>query len=296
MAGLLAESRLMTAGRTLYRQNETNWDLPMSRIGKLKAGGYIILRDYADGLFPPKFEDQQKAYDAEKEYCVTLPGMDSERLRMVGMQKPFWSAKALRSFMGDFIRLAGHFADLGIRPRSRILELGCGKGWMAEALAQMGYDVLGTTLAEMDVAENRAAVADALLSGLATWTKRCALFLVRDDFAIGWKAHGEMLDERLPCVLVPLAANSVFRTAVTEGLFTGEAPPATIHDYLRRAFDQGETTLLLTAAVKIDKPVVNIVYGEPTRALTPADCDQIRRLCEKAAETYARLAVAKRSA
>ena len=151
MAGLLAESRLMTAGRTLYRQNETNWDLPMSRIGKLKAGGYIILRDYADGLFPPKFEDQQKAYDAEKEYCVTLPGMDSERLRMVGMQKPFWSAKALRSFMGDFIRLAGHFADLGIRPRSRILELGCGKGWMAEALAQMGYDVLGTTLAEMDV-------------------------------------------------------------------------------------------------------------------------------------------------
>lgn len=151
-------------------------------------------------------------------------------------------------------------------------------------------------MAEMDAAENRAAVADALLSGLATWTSRCALFLVRDDFAIGWKAHGEMLDERLPCVLVPLAANSIFRTAVTEGLFTGEAPPATIHDYLRRAFGQAETTLLLTAAVKIGKRVVNIVYGEPTRALTPADCDHIRRLCAKAAETYARLAVAKRSA
>lgn len=149
-------------------------------------------------------------------------------------------------------------------------------------------------IAEMDTAENRTTVADALLGGLARFTSRCALFLVREDFAIGWKAHGEMLDEKLPCVLVPLGANSIFRTAATEGLFTGEAPPATLHEYLQRSFGQTEKTLLLAAAVKIGARVVNIVYGEPTQPLSPEDCEQIRTLCAKAAENYARLAMAKR--
>ena len=111
LAAHLAESRLLTTGRELYRRNERDWELPMNKWGKLKAGGYIILRDYADGLFPPRFEDQQKAYDAEKQYAVALPGLGQERIRALGMQKPFWTARALRSFMRGFIRLDGHEVD-----------------------------------------------------------------------------------------------------------------------------------------------------------------------------------------
>ena len=68
------------------------------------------------------------------------------------MRKPFWSARAIRHFMGMFARLAAAFHTLGVRPPQSVLELGCGKGWMAEMLAQMGYRVLGTTLTEIDVA------------------------------------------------------------------------------------------------------------------------------------------------
>ena len=42
-------------------------------------------------------------------------------------------------------------AQLGIGPSNRLLELGCGAGWMAEYFAMMEYDVAGTTIAPPDV-------------------------------------------------------------------------------------------------------------------------------------------------
>lgn len=141
----------MASGRALYRRNEAAWDMPMNHFAKLKAGGYIILRDHADGLFPPRFQDQQKAYDAEKNYVKGLPGLDQEAIRLNGMKKPYWSAEAVRMYLGDFSRLIGIFSKLGVNPGCRLLELGCATGWMSEPLAQMGYDVLGTTISDLDV-------------------------------------------------------------------------------------------------------------------------------------------------
>jgi 2-polyprenyl-3-methyl-5-hydroxy-6-metoxy-1,4-benzoquinol methylase len=40
-----------------------------------------------------------------------------------------------------------------VSPSAKILELGCGSGWMAEFLAVMGYDMTGTEIAEEEITD-----------------------------------------------------------------------------------------------------------------------------------------------
>ena len=39
-----------------------------------------MLHDYAKGLFPPTFPDQQQAYLAEKSFRSAIPGLDAEQV------------------------------------------------------------------------------------------------------------------------------------------------------------------------------------------------------------------------
>ena len=61
VAGWLAAGPWCGPARRLMEQNLVRYDLPLSKVGKVAAGSWLILRDYADGLFPPRFEDQQAA-------------------------------------------------------------------------------------------------------------------------------------------------------------------------------------------------------------------------------------------
>ncbi len=54
-------------------ENSKNWNLSLSKLGKLQAGMYLILEDYSQGLFPPKFEDQAKTY-AGSVIALPCPG------------------------------------------------------------------------------------------------------------------------------------------------------------------------------------------------------------------------------
>ena len=80
-AGLLADSFLFRKGKTSWAANEKNWNLPLSKAGKVLTGGYIILKDYSTGRFPPTFPDQQRAYDNEIEIRNNLPGMSSAEVK-----------------------------------------------------------------------------------------------------------------------------------------------------------------------------------------------------------------------
>jgi 2-polyprenyl-3-methyl-5-hydroxy-6-metoxy-1,4-benzoquinol methylase len=159
LAGWLASSPLTAPGRRLMEANLRDYHLPLSKSGKLAAGSWLILRDYADGRFPPTFADQQKAYQGEIDYFASIPGSARERMIADHVVKPFWNAHWLGKYMGDLVRLLGLFEKLGIPPHARLLELGCGCGWMAECLAIHGFDVTGTTIAPDDVqiGEQRAA-------------------------------------------------------------------------------------------------------------------------------------------
>lgn len=151
VAAAFAESPLIRHGRRLWLENTRNWNLPLNKLQKLAAGAYIILRDYADGRFPPTFEDQQRAYDAEVDYRNSLPGLTPEQVRTFDMQKPFWYGPKTRYYFRQFIEVTEAFLKCGVKPGARLLELGCGTGWMAEFLALMGFDCLGTTISPEDV-------------------------------------------------------------------------------------------------------------------------------------------------
>lgn len=151
-AGVLARSFLLSPGRKLFETNKTNYNLPMSKLQKLMCGMYIILLDYADGLFPPTFEDQAKAYEAEVNLRDSMPGVTADEYEAAELRKPFWGAHLYRRYSGGFNRLLALWEAHQVQRGSLLLELGCGSGWMAEFLALVGYRVVGTTISPIDVA------------------------------------------------------------------------------------------------------------------------------------------------
>jgi 2-polyprenyl-3-methyl-5-hydroxy-6-metoxy-1,4-benzoquinol methylase len=151
MAGLFASSFLFRRGRALWEKNARDWNYPLSKFDKLWCGGYLIASDFAAGAFPPRFEDQAQAYQNEIDYHTSLPGLELADLQRSQITKPFWNADACARFLGDFNRLFHTLEAHGVKPRQRLLELGCGSGWMAEMLAQAGYAVVGTTISRHDV-------------------------------------------------------------------------------------------------------------------------------------------------
>jgi 2-polyprenyl-3-methyl-5-hydroxy-6-metoxy-1,4-benzoquinol methylase len=146
---LLANSALLRRGRCLYEENERNWELPLGKIDKLWAGAYVILRDYGVGRFPPTFLNQAAAYQAEIDYSTCLPGLSQAEVTDIESRKPFNFSGA--DYLPRFHLVMRTFARLGIRPPARLLELGCGSGWMAEFLATMRFDVTGSTIARNDI-------------------------------------------------------------------------------------------------------------------------------------------------
>ena len=152
-AGALANSPLLRRGRHLFVENSSNWNFPLSKLGKLEAGAWLILDDYSKGVFPPQFIDQQKTYQAEKEYHSSVPGMTSAQVRRDNQTKPFWPGKSGRRYINHYTKLTEVLERIGVNPPAKLLELGCGAGWMAEFLAILGYEVCGTTISDIDIGD-----------------------------------------------------------------------------------------------------------------------------------------------
>jgi 2-polyprenyl-3-methyl-5-hydroxy-6-metoxy-1,4-benzoquinol methylase len=147
---MLAESIPLRNGRKLWQANATDYRLPLTKFRKLQAGLYIILRDYCDGRFPPRHDRRDDVHGAELAYATSLPGMSLEDVAVSGMRKPFWFGRNLRKYLDEFAHLVQAFESHGLLPPQRVLELGCGHGWMAEFLAVTGFDVTATTICPGD--------------------------------------------------------------------------------------------------------------------------------------------------
>lgn len=151
LAAVLAESIPLRPGKRLFQENTRNYNLRLNKIQKLLAGGYLILRDFADGRFPPTFEDQARAYQAEIDFYDSMAGASKTENLNAHRRKPFWGPAAWSKYTRNFTRLLEAFESLGLQPGARLLELGCGCGWMSEFLALSGFHVLGTTIMPDDV-------------------------------------------------------------------------------------------------------------------------------------------------
>lgn len=148
LAKLLSKSILFGHARVLHDRNLEDWNYPLTKWQKLMVGSYMILRDYAEGLFPPKFEDEQATFEGENAFYDTLQtlGKTEEELYVGAMQKPFWHGS--RMDLLNYVDIQSFFHQCGVNPPMRILEVGCGSGWTAEFLAASGFRVMATTLDE----------------------------------------------------------------------------------------------------------------------------------------------------
>jgi 2-polyprenyl-3-methyl-5-hydroxy-6-metoxy-1,4-benzoquinol methylase len=158
---------MLRSARGLWNENIQNWNLPLTKRQKLLTGIYIILHDFAEGRFPPTFDDRCKAYDAEIRYSSCLPGLTAEEIAVAELRKPFWRGELGRQFLVNHAHVCEALEDCGVVPPQSLLELGCGGGWSAEFLAAAGYDVLGTTISPVEVGHADKRVASLVAKELA---------------------------------------------------------------------------------------------------------------------------------
>jgi 2-polyprenyl-3-methyl-5-hydroxy-6-metoxy-1,4-benzoquinol methylase len=169
---MLANSFLLRHGRTIHEGHPDDWQLNQNFKDKTWASLYLIARDFSRGEFPPRFTDQQETYKHENDYLQSIPGADFAQTIAKEMRKPFWPSEApwlsgVGQYLNSLLFLLRCFSEAGVKPPAKLLELGCGSGWMAEFLALYGYSVVATTLAstELEIARRRADLLQAKACG-----------------------------------------------------------------------------------------------------------------------------------
>jgi 2-polyprenyl-3-methyl-5-hydroxy-6-metoxy-1,4-benzoquinol methylase len=163
----LVNSSIFERSRLLWQENQKNRSLSLTKLQKFLVGIYLIIHDYSEGKFPPIFADQQKAYDAEINSLFNSPGLSSELLIEAELRKPFWFGNR-GELLTDFIKLRKALEKCQIKPPQKILEIGCGMGWMSEFLAIMNYVVVATTISPYDIEQAKKRIASIQAKGISS--------------------------------------------------------------------------------------------------------------------------------
>ena len=146
-------------------------------------------------------------------------------------------------------------------------------------------------LRELARATDRNRIVEILLGYAAAMFDAAVVFTVRDNFAFGWRAIGDLPGyANVENVLMPLEAPSVVQSAIAaEGhVFHGPLAPSTVNSYLYKVLGCAEPPIVTAGAITIGKRVVNVLYGHAS-SLSPLQLQVLQQLCKTAAEAYARL-------
>ena len=117
------------------------------------------------------------------------------------------------------------------------------------------------------------------------------LFAVRDQLAFGWKAFGDLPGRAsVEHLLIPLDAPSIVQAAAAaeDKIFHGPVTPSTVHTYLYKVLGCAEPRFAAAGVITIGRRAVNVLYGHG-KELTALQVEDLRSVCETAAEAYARL-------
>jgi len=152
-------------------------------------------------------------------------------------------------------------------------------------------------LRELVQATDRNRIVDLLLGYAAATFDAAVVFTIRDQFAFGWKAIGDLPGHaHVEHLLIPLGAPSVVQAAISadHGVFHGPLAPSTVNSYLYKVLHCAEPPIVTAGAIVIGKRLVNVLYGHAP-SLSPIQLEIFQQVCRSAAEAYARLiAVSKR--
>jgi hypothetical protein len=158
----------------------------------------------------------------------------------------------------------------------------------AERPLAIATDVAVTELA---TTTDRNKIIDVLLRFAAGLFEGAVLFTVRDQMAFGWKAFGNFSGRgHVEHVLIPLDSPSILQAAIAAdgGVFHGAPTPSTVNSYFYKVLGISEPRHVAAGVIMIGRRVVNVLYGHG-KELTPLQLEDLRRVCEVAAEAYARL-------
>jgi type II secretion system (T2SS) protein E len=151
-------------------------------------------------------------------------------------------------------------------------------------------------LRELTQATDRNRIVEVLLGYASATFDAAVVFAVRDNFAFGWRAIGELPGyAHVEHLLIPLDAPSVVQAAIAaeDHVFHGSLAPSTVNSYLYKVLGCAEPPIVTAGAITIGKRIVNVLYGHAP-SLTPLQLTDLKQVCTSAAEAYARLIAGKK--
>ncbi len=146
-------------------------------------------------------------------------------------------------------------------------------------------------LRELAIATDRNRIVEVMLGYAAATFDAAVVYTVRDNFAFGWRAIGDLPGAaNVEHLLVPLEAPSVVQLAIASEnrLFHGPLAPSTVNSYVYKVLGCPEPPIVTAGAITIGKRVVNVLYGH-SPSLSPLQLSVLHQVCQSAAEAYARL-------
>lgn len=147
----ICDSFLLSPVRSIWDKNQLDAQLPLSKTQKVAVGLYLVARDWALGNFPPRFE-RESAWENERTIPSRVAGISAEQWYANVSRCPFGYHETLEHYLHDTVRIWKVLRQCKIAPPARILEIGCSTGWLSEILANMKFEVTGTTISPNDVA------------------------------------------------------------------------------------------------------------------------------------------------
>jgi hypothetical protein len=229
---------------------------------------------------------------------IVAPG-PRPRLRSVKLAKMFDDSEALELEAEDLIDTldADDAAPAEAAPSTAPLQPSAPIATRppnGTAPSPMSADV---ALRELAIATDRNRIVEVLLGYASAVFDAAVVFTVRDQFAFGWRAIGDLPGyANVEHLLIPLGAPSVVQSAVAaeNRVFHGPLAPSTVNSYLYKVLGCAEPPLVAAGVIAIGKRVVNVLYGH-SPSLSPLQLNVLQQICRSAAEAYARLiAVSKR--
>lgn len=157
------------------------------------------------------------------------------------------------------------------------------EGW-TERISHFAPSEISKSLAR---AETREEIADLVINNLADSFVRAAIFLIRDDMAIGWK--GVFLQEPLPEIAeirIPLSEPSVLKTVADgAGLYLGPLADTPMNRKLLDGLGGGRPKAVLLAPLLISGRIVNVLYADGVEFLDER-VPEVQKLLAKAALAF----------
>jgi hypothetical protein len=137
------------------------------------------------------------------------------------------------------------------------------------------------------MADSREEIADLLIAYLSSRFERAALFLIREDLAMGWKGilnREPLLD--IADLRIPLAEPSVLKTVADgAGLYLGALVDTPMNHRLLEGLGGGRPKTVLLAPLLISGRIVSIVYADGETILADK-VPELQKVLAKAALAF----------